>query len=1394
MPDVGILNLQIHDNSEQAVQGLDRFKDALSRIRDVVKEVNIGTVATQIRRVAKVVDESLNETVIGRITEFCDAMSKLKGLGDIKINLRAAGQISKTLESIETGKDTMSEMGSVSQTVEDAYSGSFSAMESSVEETTKAVEGLHRQMDSLSDADRGIDYSKLDLGSYLLDPVTELKGRLGTAGSAFDAFKNQIHASIPVFRDYRDTVMGLESKRDIAGFKRMDGEQLLASVREAGSRTKEIVEEAVQGSETVATETIENITQGTEAVIEQTVNEEEEYAKEFERICERMKEKSEACMAVQAIQDAKFREDHTKSISQTDAIADNLTQEDLLIAQINEASIKYNQFYNTLGAGNSKTIKAGLHLQKLKDDLWKYRNELETAREVEENANIGDPAKYLNSSNVELMTMKYNEMSRAYEDNVKSGKLNEQQKIEEAMKLNRVREQLEDLKAKEEEATEETHRFRDALENLNKRISGGRLSKLLSQFARIAKYRFLRSIIKQISDGFREGLENVYRYSQAVGTSFAPAMDSATSSLLMMKNSIGAAVAPLLQSLVPYLQQIVGWFINLVNYANQFFALMNGQKTWTRALMTEAKAYDDIKKNASGASKAAKDLLADWDELNIIQSENSGSGSGNSGKVIPDYSAMFEEVSVFNEDVQNIAGFIKDNFGDILGLVEAIGVAILGWKLASSFLDGLSALKGLAGGLIEIAVGLVLSYDAGHKIAMNGATAGTIIESIAGVVAATLGGFSIGGAAGAAVGLGVSVAVWLTGYIQGSEEKETALKWGNKSMTPEEIHQYVIDQFTFDVEAKIKVYEVNIENMRAARSHVEGAIADFQRSINVAKLEVGMDCKVNDANIKTVHENALKVIASVNELIEKDSEAKVIAHMGIADLFDMSSIAGTDMLDSVPVAGTTLKQYLYDSGKRMADAMMEGERAGWDEGVTQNALALFETQERVFREADLNAKKYKRDSRIDATMTDVWKDGVFNMDAAKAAKAEQENILDEYRKDAEEFYKEKIDNAFYLAGLAKAAEDEATRRGSFEEAKGLHTEKIGYLAEAYILQKTKNDIIEKELADTKKNMAASWGEILKLVYGEDFDMNSGYLIDFNTAEWMEGFAYRIPGSITKNKISKMIEESGIEEAGNMLYSTFIEGVENADSTGIAKWAIEDLELNAFELLSDGAREDIMSQLIDLTGDAKTAARLFASMFDLELSEAMKYIPTQTINIPVEFAPIFSASASSLRDSVISFRDMMGSFGGKLESFGSASMQDILWELNKANENNIPEYNYEPFVPFPATNTNDEDYDIWDALEGKRMVNPARMMASAGYASGVNFVPASTMGANETVETEDKAMVDAQNRQIAQITNVLVPLLQQILQKPLTVNLAPSSNWGQFNDRSYDRFSKVNGNP
>ena len=158
---------------------------------------------------------------------------------------------------------------------------------------------------------------------------------------------------------------------------------------------------------------------------------------------------------------------------------------------------------------------------------------------------------------------------------------------------------------------------------------------------RIAFYRFVRSIIKGITDAFKTGITNMYHWSkevQGADRTFSKSMDRMATSALYLKNSLGAMTAPLINSLVPVLDVIIDKVVEVINFFNMLISAISGADTYTVA----KKAATEWDKAASKTSKAAKELrrtLLGFDEINRLNGNTTSSSSG--GKDKTNYEDMF---------------------------------------------------------------------------------------------------------------------------------------------------------------------------------------------------------------------------------------------------------------------------------------------------------------------------------------------------------------------------------------------------------------------------------------------------------------------------------------------------------------------------------------------------------------------------------------------------------------------------------------------------------------------------------------------------------------------------------------------------------------------------------
>lgn len=178
-----------------------------------------------------------------------------------------------------------------------------------------------------------------------------------------------------------------------------------------------------------------------------------------------------------------------------------------------------------------------------------------------------------------------------------------------------------------------------------------KVNSLGTALGRIALYRGIRTIIKNIAEGFSEGLQNAYQWAQLTGNQFAASMNQIATASLYAKNSLGAMAMPVYNAVAPAIDYIIDKFVALINIINQVFAILGGATSWTKAIKVQ-KSWGDAVKGTGGAAKAAKkdiDLyLASFDELHVMNEpkDSGGGGGGGGGAGGLDPLSMFEQVPI----------------------------------------------------------------------------------------------------------------------------------------------------------------------------------------------------------------------------------------------------------------------------------------------------------------------------------------------------------------------------------------------------------------------------------------------------------------------------------------------------------------------------------------------------------------------------------------------------------------------------------------------------------------------------------------------------------------------------------------------------------------------------
>ncbi len=198
-----------------------------------------------------------------------------------------------------------------------------------------------------------------------------------------------------------------------------------------------------------------------------------------------------------------------------------------------------------------------------------------------------------------------------------------------------------------------------------------------------------------VLDGLTEGLENVYSWAKSAGNSYANTMDTLTRSTTAFKNSVGAAAAALWGTLATALTGILSLLTSVINAVNQFIAAITGRSTWIKYIGDGSEGMEKLGGSAGKAKDEMKELLASFDQINLIAQETGSSGGGG-GSGLADMSGKFTEtpLSGLFADMQKLAqagqwrelgALVAQSITDA---IAGIDTAAIGQKIAGVVSDG----------------------------------------------------------------------------------------------------------------------------------------------------------------------------------------------------------------------------------------------------------------------------------------------------------------------------------------------------------------------------------------------------------------------------------------------------------------------------------------------------------------------------------------------------------------------------------------------------------------------------------------------------------------------------------------------------------------------------------
>ena len=219
--------------------------------------------------------------------------------------------------------------------------------------------------------------------------------------------------------------------------------------------------------------------------------------------------------------------------------------------------------------------------------------------------------------------------------------------------------------------------------------------------ARIAMYRAIRTLIKAVTSGIREGVQNLVLWEQQFRSveNANHILSELNSNWLLVKNTMGSIAVTILGLILPAVETLTQAFITLVNIVNQFIRALSGETEYAKAVKANY--------NYAKSLGAVKKQLFGFDELNILNSKNGSGGANIADMFVPE--DISGKIKAFAEPIKNtfesIKKNIQDNLNEIMMFVLGPGMIALGAVLLATG-NAPVGLGLLVAGLATFAIGL----------------------------------------------------------------------------------------------------------------------------------------------------------------------------------------------------------------------------------------------------------------------------------------------------------------------------------------------------------------------------------------------------------------------------------------------------------------------------------------------------------------------------------------------------------------------------------------------------------------------------------------------------------------------------------------------------------------
>lgn len=190
----------------------------------------------------------------------------------------------------------------------------------------------------------------------------------------------------------------------------------------------------------------------------------------------------------------------------------------------------------------------------------------------------------------------------------------------------------------------------------------GFLSKFGKTLKRVIMRMMAMGLVRGVIRGFTQGLQMLAKASPAAAEQFG----RFTAMTKAVKAALGSAALAVLNAFASVLYNVASAAVTAANAVARFFGALGGGKYFAVSM---ADGFDNLSDSMSGAGGAAKGMLADFDELNVIGQQGGGGGGGamsigNATVSEQDASSILADL-IKNDEFEKAGEYINKKLGEI---------------------------------------------------------------------------------------------------------------------------------------------------------------------------------------------------------------------------------------------------------------------------------------------------------------------------------------------------------------------------------------------------------------------------------------------------------------------------------------------------------------------------------------------------------------------------------------------------------------------------------------------------------------------------------------------------------------------------------------------------------